>query len=95
MLVKLSRHAHLKIEERKINKKLIEEVVRKPDLLFYDIFSKSMVAMGKVKILNVETYLVIPFVEEGEFAKVITVYPCRNVQKEISKKEGKRWVRVK
>ncbi|MBI5748472.1 MAG: hypothetical protein HZA00_05045 [Nitrospinae bacterium] len=91
----LSKHAQLKIHERRIDKDLLVKAIEKPEFLFYDLFSKSMIAIGKVVIQGNETYLVIPFIKEGASTKVITVYPCKEIQKEIDKKEGKRWIRVK
>ena len=93
--VKLSKHAQLKIKERKIDKDLLWEVINKPGFLFYDIFTKSMIAIGKVVISDNETYLVISFIKEGNTIKIITAYPCREIQKEIDKKEGKRWIKVR
>ncbi|MEW6482265.1 MAG: DUF4258 domain-containing protein [bacterium] len=90
-----SKHALLKIEEREIGKSLIEKVIEKPDFLFYDIITKSMVAIGKVEMARTETYLVIPFVKEGEQIKVVTIYPCKNIEKEINKKEAKRWIKIR
>lgn len=90
-----SKHALLKIEERKIDKNLIVNVIKDPNILFYDIISRCMVAIGKVKIVGIETHLVVAYVKESEHAKVVTVYPCRDIKKEITRKEGKKWVKVR
>ena len=90
-----SKHAQLKIHERRIDKDLLVKVIEKPEFLFYDLFYKSMIGIGKVVIQGNDTYLVIPFIKEGASTKVITVYTCKEIQKEIDKKEGKRWIRVK
>ncbi|MGR3178931.1 MAG: DUF4258 domain-containing protein [Candidatus Anammoxibacter sp.] len=90
-----SKHALLKIEERKIDKDLIVKVIKDPNILFYDIISRCMVAIGRVKIAGTETHLVVPYVRENDHAKVVTVYPCRDIKKEITGKEGKRWVKVR
>lgn len=34
-------------------------------------------------------------IKEGNTIKIITAYPCREIQKEIDKKEGKRWIKVR
>lgn len=90
-----SKHALLKIKEREIDKSIIEKVINGPDILFYDVIGRCLVAIGKVKMAGVEIYLVVPFVKEIGQIKVVTVYPCKNIEKEISSKEGKRWVRVR
>ncbi|MGR3319845.1 MAG: DUF4258 domain-containing protein [Candidatus Anammoxibacter sp.] len=45
--MRFSKHALLKIEERKIDKDLIVKVIKEPNILFYDIISRCMVAIGK------------------------------------------------
>ncbi len=90
-----SKHALLKIKERKIDKNLIKNVIKEPYSLYYDIISRCMVAIGNVKMAGVKTHLVVPYVKKSNDVKVVTVYPCRNINKEIGNKEAKRWVRVK
>ena len=51
--------------------------------------------IGNVKMVGVKTHLVVPYVKKSDDVKVVTVYPCRNINKEIGNKEAKRWVRVK
>lgn len=90
-----SKHALLKIKERKIGKELIEKVILEPDFLFYDITSRCMVAIGKVTMAGTETNLIVPFEKESDVVKIVTAYPCRNLKKEMRRKEGKKWVRVR
>lgn len=90
-----SKHALLKIKERKIEKELIEKVILEPDFLFYDIASKCMIAIGKVIITGTETNLIVPFEKECDVVKVVTAYPCKNLKKELRRKEGEKWVRVR
>jgi len=44
---------------------------------------------------DIKTNLVVVHRKEGETIKVITVYPCKDIEKEIRKKEGKRWIRIR
>jgi hypothetical protein len=90
-----SKHALLKIKERKIEKELVKKVIQEPEFLFYDIMGKCMIAISKVIIAGTETHLVVPFERESGEVKVVTAYPCRNLKKEIRRKEGKKWVRVR
>ena len=39
--------------------------------------------------------MVVVFRKESEVIRVITVYPCRDIEREIRKKEGRRWIRVR
>ncbi len=37
----------------------------------------------------------IPYVKENDILKVVTIYPCRDINREIKRKEGTRWVKIK
>ena len=50
-----SRHALLKIKERKIEKELIGKVIQEPEFLFYDVVGKCMIAIGRVIMAGMET----------------------------------------
>lgn len=95
MNIKFSRHAEIKIKERKIKKIEVEKILASPDHIFYDLYTKNMINIAGVEIENVLTNLVVVYVAEKDSIKVITVYPCKNINKEIKKKEEKRWVRIK
>ncbi len=49
MKIKFSKHAKLKIEERRINLEDIKKVLKNAELIFYDIVSKSFVSIGKIE----------------------------------------------
>ncbi len=89
-----SKHASEKIRERKIKVKMIEKVLKNPEILFYDLVNKTMIAVAKVKVNNTSTNLVVVFTKEGEKIKIVTTYACKNIRKEIKRKDGIRWVRV-
>lgn len=90
-----SKHAKLKLKERGIRVSEIEKTVKVPDYVYYDLASRTMVAIRKVKIGGVETNLVVPFIKMENTVKIVTVYSCRDLEKELKKKEGARWVRIK
>ena len=91
----LSKHAQLKIKERRLDVDTIKRVIEEPASLFFDILSKTMAAIRKVEISGIETNLVVVFTHQAEEVKVITAYPCRNIDREIKAKEGKRWLKIK
>ncbi|MEW6201329.1 MAG: DUF4258 domain-containing protein [bacterium] len=93
--IELSRHASLKLKERRLRISEIEKTVKNPDSVSYDLISKTLVAVRRAKIDGIETNLIVPFVKTGNVIKVVTVYPCRDLAKEIDRKEGTRWVRIK
>lgn len=95
MKIVLSKHAKNKINERKIGSSMIEGVVRKPSLLFYDLLSKTIVAIARVEIEEVSTNLLVVYTKENDVIRVITTYPCKDIDKEIKRKEGSRWVKIK
>jgi len=94
MKITFSKHALQKIKERKIRVEMIKEALCNPEFLFYDLMEKTLVAVAKVKIDNIQTNLVVVFTKKGEEIKIVTTYPCRNINKEIKRKEGIRWVRM-
>lgn len=89
-----SKHAQQKLDERQIRHEKVEEVLRKPEFLFYDIMNKTIIGISRVNLEDLETNLVVVFTKESDYIKVVTVYPCRDIKREISKKEGSRWVRI-
>ena len=94
MKITFSKHALQKIKERKIKIKIIEKVLTNSEILFYDLTDKTLIAVAKVKIDNTQTNLVVVFIKEMNEIKIVTTYPCKDINKEISRKEGKRWVRI-
>lgn len=95
MKIIFSKHAEMKIKERIIEKEEVEEVLKEPDFVFYGIYTKNFINVCKVKIKDVSTNLVVVYMKENDIIKIITVYPCKDIKRELRKKEGKRWIRVK
>ncbi len=90
-----SKHAVRKLKERTLDVNMVEKVLTEPNFIYYDLLAKTMIAIAEVKIANIPTNLVVPYVKENDKIKVITVYPCRDITREIRRKEGVRWVKVK
>ena len=42
-----------------------------------------------------QTNLVVVYAKHEEVIKVVTAYPCSNVEREIRKKEVRRWIKIK
>ncbi|MBA7685034.1 hypothetical protein ES703_93447 [subsurface metagenome] len=93
--ITFSKHAQRKVAERELEQTIIEKVLESPDFVFYDLVSKAMIAIAKVEITGISTNLIIPYVKENDILKVVTIYPCRDINREIKRKEGTRWVRIK
>jgi len=94
MKILFSKHAEVKIRERKIKKEWIEAVLTKPQLKFYDIINKTFINIGKIETKNIETNLIVVYNKEGDIIKIVTVYPCKNIEREIKAKELKRWIKL-
>jgi len=90
-----SKHAVRKLKERTFDVNMVEKVLTEPNFIFYDLLAKTMIAIAEVKIANTSTNLVVPYVKENNKIKVITVYPCKDINREIGRKEGVRWVKVR
>ena len=95
MKIIFSKHADMKIRERKIRIENIEKTLQEPDFIFYDIRTRSLINIAKIKIENVFTNLVVVYTKQENTIKIITVYPCKDIEREIKKKEMKRWVKIK
>ncbi len=95
MKVFYSEHARLKIELRKINPSKIEKVLLDPEYIFYDFYTQSLVAIKEIELYGSKIHLVVVFTVEEKGVKIVTVYPCRKIEREIASKEGKRWLRLK
>ena len=93
--IKYSQLAQRKLKERELNQSIVEKVLRNPDLILCDLISKTMVAIAEVEIENISTNLVIPYVKEDNTLKVVTIYPCRDMDREMKGKERLRWVRIR
>lgn len=63
-------------------------------MIFYDFINRTFIAIAKIKIKASETHLVLIYTKEEDVIKVVTVYPCKNIEKEIRNKEGHRWIRI-
>jgi len=90
-----SKHAEMKIKERKIIKEDIEKVLKEPDFVFYDLFTRGLINIGKVQVEGTSTNLVVVYTKQKDAVKVITAYPCTDIVKEIKKKEVRRWIRIR
>jgi hypothetical protein len=94
MKITLSKHAQFKFQERKIDTKMIENILEKYEYLFYDLIAKTIVVIGKIKIDEEETNLVVIFNKREDEIYIVTAYPVKDIDKEIKNKEGKRWIRI-
>ena len=67
-------------------------------IIFGDLSSKEDIVpdtCSEVEIGDVETNLIVVFKPEDGGTRVITAYPCKNIDKEVKAKEGKRWLKIK
>lgn len=86
MKISYSKDAINKINERKIDKEWIEKILQNPEMIFYDFVNRTFIATSKIKIKENETHLVLIYTKEEDVIKVVTVYPCKNIGKEIRNK---------
>ncbi len=92
----MSKHARRKLEERMLSLDVVRNVVANPKFVFYDLLSRAFVAVSEVGVESVRISLVVVYVRKDNVIRVVTVYPCRRIDREIDRKVGVgRWVRVK
>lgn len=72
----------------------IEKVLQSPEMTFYDLTNKTFIAISNIEIRTSKTHLVIVYTKKEDVFKIVTVYPCKNIEKEIKNKEGYRWIRI-
>lgn len=53
---------------------------------FYDIVNRTFIAISEVKLREFETNLVVVYTKDNDSTKVITVYPCKNLEKELKRR---------
>ena len=66
MKITFSKHALQKIKGRKLRVEMIEEVLSNPESLFYDLIEKTIVAVAKVKIDDIQTNFVVVFTKKDK-----------------------------
>jgi len=86
MKIIFSKHAEMKIKERKVKKENIEKTLKEPDFVFYDLHTRSLINIAKINIDDVPTNLVVVYTKQEDTIKIITVYPCKDIER--NKKEG-------
>jgi hypothetical protein len=98
--LKFTNHAAFKTQERKIDKDLINDVLRNPDYLFFDRESNSCIAIKRVlsdggKETNFILVFNIEKIESNSITiKIITCYPCKKLEKETKKVDKGRWQKI-
>ena len=95
MKILLSKHAQEKLNERRIEIQHIEQVLNNVEYHFYDLFSKAFISIAKIRIEGINTNMIVVHKSEKDQIKIVTVYPCRDLEKEIKRKEGSKWIRIK
>ena len=93
MPVRFSKHAREKLEIRKLDVRMIQEVLDDPEWRFYDTLRGSKVAAKSVKMSDRQIVLAVVYVARGDEYHVITVYPSKTFDQEAGRKvKSGRWV---
>lgn len=87
-----TKHAQLKIEERKLQKSEVEEILKHPDEVLLDLETGNLVAVGKRKTVQGH-YLIVIYSSETD--KIITIIDTSKKEIVEKRKEKGRWVKVK
>jgi len=82
MKITFSKHALQKIKERKIRIEMIEEVLSNSESLFYDLIEKTIVAVAKVKIDDIQTNFVVVFTKKDKNRNDLSLQKYRQGNKE-------------
>ncbi|RLE57244.1 MAG: hypothetical protein DRJ40_02725 [Thermoprotei archaeon] len=95
MHLRLTHHANEKLRIRGIDVKEIEQIMRKPSRMLYDLLTKRYIAIGP-RPTKPSQYLVVVYEKIDNDVEVITAYTTTKVDKVIkSKVEKGRWFEIK
>lgn len=64
----------------------MEKVLTESNINFYDIVNRPFITISEVKLREFETNLVVVYTKDNDSTKVITVYPCKNLEKELKRR---------
>lgn len=89
-MTKLQFTSHLlnRIKLRKIEKKLVFNVVKSPDSILYDTLNNSLIGIKRIK----EKYYMVAFLRINEIVKIITSHPIKFTQIK-NRIKNKRWIK--
>ena len=93
MDMELTSHAELKIKERMILQSEIEEILKKPTVMFLDIETGYLVAVGARS--SIKGHMLILVYSSGERIKLITVIDTSKKDIMRTREKKGRWVRIK
>lgn len=91
----LSKHAEEKLMELRILVEEVRRVLENARRRFYDVVSRSEVAVSEVLLYSAQISLLIVFRRKNDKLHVVTAYPVKEVEEEISRKvKDGRWIIV-
>ena len=89
----LSKHAREKLRQRRIPLEELERVLENPQYRFYDVTSRSEVAIGEASLYGMQLSLAIIYRRRNGKPHIVTAYPVREVEEEIERKvKDGRWI---
>ena len=88
-----TRHARMRLNERRIGEDEVEEVLRSPDDEFYDVVTGHLVAT-KARTRRTGHTLFVVYERADDVIMVISVFDSSSPDKLILRRLGKRWLRV-
>ena len=79
----------------KLNRSEIKRLVATSRPSFFDIRTNTFIIIGNINLEVGDRKAVVIVTDEEGSRKVVTVYPCSELEKEITKKlKTKRWLRI-
>ena len=88
-----TRHARMRLSERSIREGEVEEVLRNPDDVFYDVATGYLIARG-VRTRRTGHTLFVVYERADDVIMVISVFDTSSPDKLILRRLGRRWLRV-
>jgi len=92
--VEYTRHALLRLGIRGIGRDEVEEVLRRPQHLYYDASSGAMVAVGR-RAGRPGHWLIVVYTRAGGACRVVTVIDTKSLDRIASRRVASgRWIQI-
>lgn len=88
--IRLSQHVLLRIRIRKIDKRILREIILNPEEIYFDIESKYWIAVKEEEYAGKKRPMVTVFEKKISEVDIITVYPSNRNEIESRVRKG-RW----
>ena len=92
MHIEYTRHAELKLKERRISKSEVNAIINDPDEILLDIETGNLVAVGNME--SKPDHKLIVVYSHGEIIKLVTIINASKTDIVKTREKNGRWVKI-